>query len=257
MNKQEIIERIQKMAVKLLATSPAGEGLCLIGGFRYRLLDQSCRRSVDLDYHWAGDLIQKQEQIIALFKSKLLPLIKSDVNYAGDVQAAGGPDADSETTKTINLVVYQNATSQSRVEIPIDITNIVCLDRPIVRTVAGTVYLSASDADMVESKVLALINRIYPAQRDIVDIFLFQDKLAVNSAERLREKMKKMELGEVTVRHSLEQMCANRQRHIRTIDEIIKEQMDRPAAEHITQAGGGLMVFDRVMTLLTKILGLS
>ena len=51
-----IVERIQALAAKTLATQPAGHQLHLIGGFRYRLLDASCRASVDIDYHWEGDL---------------------------------------------------------------------------------------------------------------------------------------------------------------------------------------------------------
>ena len=34
----QLREQIQTMAARLVAISPPGEGLCLIGGFRYRLL---------------------------------------------------------------------------------------------------------------------------------------------------------------------------------------------------------------------------
>ncbi len=43
------MERIQRVIVRMIATSPAGVNLLLIGGFRYRLLDQSQRFSVDID----------------------------------------------------------------------------------------------------------------------------------------------------------------------------------------------------------------
>ena len=35
------MDQIQQAVVRLLATSPAGKNLRLIGGFRYRFLDQS------------------------------------------------------------------------------------------------------------------------------------------------------------------------------------------------------------------------
>lgn len=52
-----IAEQIQRKVAQLVATLPVGVGLCLVGGFRYRLLDRGVRRSVDIDYHWAGDLL--------------------------------------------------------------------------------------------------------------------------------------------------------------------------------------------------------
>ena len=48
MNKDEqalIVDAIQKATVRLVATSPAGYNLLLIGGFRYRFLDRSARTS--------------------------------------------------------------------------------------------------------------------------------------------------------------------------------------------------------------------
>lgn len=57
-------ESIQRIAARVLATHPTGHRLCLIGGFRYRLLSASARASTDMDYHWEGDLEQKQTEIV-------------------------------------------------------------------------------------------------------------------------------------------------------------------------------------------------
>ncbi len=73
--KKETVESIQKAAVKFLATHPAGHKLCLIGGFRYRLLNQSARMSLDVDYHWAGDFDKKQAEIIKVFRTRLIPAV--------------------------------------------------------------------------------------------------------------------------------------------------------------------------------------
>jgi hypothetical protein len=43
-------DKLQRVVARLIATSPAGVSLLLIGGFRYRLLDNSHRFSVDIDY---------------------------------------------------------------------------------------------------------------------------------------------------------------------------------------------------------------
>ena len=66
------VEQIQRMVAALVATQPAGAGLCLVGGFRYRLLDRAVRLSVDIDYHWMGDLAAKQQALAELFRRRLL-----------------------------------------------------------------------------------------------------------------------------------------------------------------------------------------
>ena len=78
-------EAIQGLIVRTLATNPAGHRLCLIGGFRYRLLDGSARRSVDVDYHWEGDLVAKQREVIDRVIDEQL-----DAAVAANVKAAGG-----------------------------------------------------------------------------------------------------------------------------------------------------------------------
>ncbi|MFW6171627.1 MAG: hypothetical protein ACODAD_14150, partial [Planctomycetota bacterium] len=90
-----LMQRIQRLAARILATHPAGRGLCLIGGFRYRLLNESARASNDLDYHWDGDLRRKQAEIVEVFRSTLLPEVKRQLGCEGDVRPAVGPDAES------------------------------------------------------------------------------------------------------------------------------------------------------------------
>ena len=60
-------DKLQRVVANLIARSPAGVQLLLIGGFRYRLLDNSQRLSVDIDYHWGGDLESKQRELLSLW----------------------------------------------------------------------------------------------------------------------------------------------------------------------------------------------
>jgi hypothetical protein len=256
-NEPDVTEAIQRMAVELVAKSPAGEGMCLIGGFRYRLLDASCRRSVDLDYHWPGDLEKKQAELVALFRKKLLPLIRERLGCDGSVSAATGPEADSAFVKTVEVAAWQTGGPLGRVTVPLDITRIVCLDPPVVRTVDGVVYLSASDADMVESKVVALFARAHLAERDLVDVFLFQGKLVADSARRVREKLRKAAVTDDAMSRALGKMAADRAVHVRNINGIVSGQLEPSAAAHIRKAGGAGMIFDHVMDLLEKRLELK
>ena len=88
-NPNPIAEEIQQAVAKLLATSSAGSNLRLIGGFRYRFLDQSARLSHDIDYHWEGDLEAKQAELVILFARRLLPEIKHRLGFDGEARAAG------------------------------------------------------------------------------------------------------------------------------------------------------------------------
>jgi hypothetical protein len=253
----EISELIQRQAVALLATHPAGEGLCLIGGFRYRLLDRSCRRSLDLDYHWPGDLEQKQAEIVALLRKKLLPLLRARMALDGSVSPATGPDADSPAVRTVEVAAWKKESSLGRITIPVDITRIPCADKPVARTVDGVVYLSASDADMVESKVLALFLRPHLQERDLVDVFLFQDKFREDSAKRIEKKLSRLSVPRESVSALLTRLSKESAYHARNIEAIVRDQVDPSAAANIRAAGGGGMVFDQVMELLWRRLGLG
>ncbi len=245
------------MIVALIATHPTGHRLRLIGGLRYRLLNHSCRTSADIDYHWDGDLEQKQVEIADLLTKRLLPEVKKRFGYEGEASKTSGPDADSPSVKTVTVALYRIGEHPVRIEIPVDITSIPCADMPIVRTVAGTVYLTASDADMVESKVIALFRRTFVEQRDIVDIFLFKDQFVDDSTRRLCDKFAKLGIATESVAARLESLIRNRTAHTRAIDEIINEQIEEAAADNLKIAGGGGMIFDEVIVLLRNRLDLG
>lgn len=57
----------------------------------------------------------------------------------------------------IELACWRLGSDLGRIEIPIDIIRIECLDPPTVRTADGIVYRTVSNADMIESKVLAFV----------------------------------------------------------------------------------------------------
>ena len=131
-----ITEQIQRKVARLVATLPVGVGLCLIGGFRYRLLDHGIRRSVDIDYHWEGDLEAKQRELIDLFGRRLLPDVRRQLGLEGSVAAARGAAAESTAVAIVEpyhivgdtaggrarrMARCPAAASQHQVEVPITI----------------------------------------------------------------------------------------------------------------------------------------
>ena len=141
------VARVQQAVVRLVATSPAGHNLLLIGGYRYRFLDQGVRRSVDVDYHWVGDIESKQRELVALFRRRLVPSLRRDFGYEGRAEPATGPEAESPAVRTVVVSLWKPSVEYSRIEIPVDITRVACADPPEVRTVDGIVYLTPSDAN--------------------------------------------------------------------------------------------------------------
>ena len=248
------MECIQLVAARTLATHPEGCGLCLVGGFRYRLLNESARASNDIDYHWEGDLQRKQMEIVEVFRRKLLPEVKRQLGYDGDVGPAAGPDAESPVVRTVELAFYHIEEPGSRIEIPVDIISIVRLDAPMVRTVEGTVFLTVSDADMIESKVLACLARSFLQVRDILDIFLFQDALRPDSPGRLSLKLSKLALTPAEAIERLNKLANTRTVHVRGIERLLDEQVKTVVATNLRTAGGAAMIWDSVMFLLHEIL---
>jgi hypothetical protein len=205
---------------------------------------------MDIDYHWDGDLGRKQSEIMELLRAKLVPEVKRRFGYDGDVQNASGPDAESSFVKTVAMAFYRIGKAGERIEIPVEITSISCMDLPVVRTASGTVYLTASDADMIESKVIALFNRPFVEARDIVDLFLFQDGLVGDSARRLQTKFAGLRISPKSVADRYSRLLTNRAVHARAVDEIIDGQIDSAVAANLKASGGGDMVFDAVVAVL-------
>jgi len=250
----DVLEPVQRMVARLVATSPAGEGLRLVGGLRYRLLDGSCRVSRGIDYHWDGDLVKKRDELLKVLRKKLLPEVKRCLGYDGTADPLVGPDADSHKVKTVSLSVYKLDVSGSRIELPVDVTRIVCLDPPVARTAGGTVYLTASDADMAESKVIALLERTFVQDRDLLDLFLFQDELPPDASARLHKKLSLLSVEPADAKERLDRMRKSAVVHARGVDRIIREQVDGPAAVNLEKAGGGKVVCEAVLTLLERLL---
>jgi predicted nucleotidyltransferase component of viral defense system len=250
-----LVERIQTLAAKVLATHAVGHQLCLIGGFRYRLLNASCRASADIDYHWDGDLDRKQAEIVDVLRRRLLPEVQRQFGYEGDIRAATGPAAESPAVRTVDMAFYRAAEAGSRIEVLLEITRIPHLDPPVIRTVAGTVFLTVSDADMIESKIIALLNRTFTRARDILDVFLFQDTLRPDAGRRLAEKLAAISLSREEVAEQLGRLQANRRVHLREIARLLDEQVDPAVAANLRAAGGVDMIWDAALHLLSETLG--
>lgn len=251
------IEGIQRMIARLVATTPAGHNLRLIGGFRYRFLDESARFSSDIDYHWEGDLQEKQAELAALFARRLLPDIKRRLGYEGDVRIGTGPEADSIAVRAIELAFWRPGVAYSRIELPVEIKRIICLDALAVRTAGGVVYLTSSDADLIESKVIALFNRRVIEHRDFCDLFLFANHLVPNAPQRLEVKFAQLGIGPDRIAHRLRHFREGRDYHAGAIEDVLADQLDSSAAAGIVAAGGGKLVLDTVLEILSSTLRLA
>jgi len=253
-DRQSLLENIQRMAAAVVATHPAGSGLCLVGGFRYRLLDRAARRSVDIDYHWCGDLDTKQRELADLFGRRLLPDVRRRFGLDGSVRAS---PIESPIAAVVELAFWSIGTDLGRLEIPIDVIRLECLDPPTVRTADGILYRTASNADMLEAKVLAVVGRTFLEHRDLIDIFLFASHAAPDATERLTRKLGSLRIGPEIVARRLADLRSNDARHVAAVDQVIHEQLDDEAGASLRLAGGGALVLSAVSRLLTQLLGPS
>lgn len=249
------VEELQRLVARTVAVHPAGRNLLLVGGFRYRFLDGSVRASDDIDYHWSGALQEKQKELLALFERTLLPEVRRNLRYECAVRLPSGPDAESPVVRTVDLAFWQVGPPPVRIEIPVEVTRIPCADPVIVRTAGGTIYPTVSDADMIESKVVAIFNRTHLRHRDFVDLFLFRDRLRPDSASRLAAKFKVLGLANSVLADRMADLQAHQAYHARAIEEVVDTQLDDAAADQIRDAGGGEIVLSAVLDSLTALVG--
>ena len=247
------VETIQRIIARLVATSPAGQGLSLIGGFRYRLLNQGARLSMDVDYHWDGELIEKQAKLAKLFDGKLLPEVRRRLGFDGRVNTDANPATASALVRVVDLAFWNNDPAKDRIVIPVDITRIVCLDKPAVRTVDGVVYRTVSDADLVESKITSVFMRPWIEHRDIVDLFLFASHIAEDYVPRVQRKFEMLAANPASLAERLNDLSVHQNYHERVIAEVVSNQLNSQAVENIRDAGGGSMVLDAVMAILVRL----
>ncbi len=252
--KEQDTESLQKLLARLVATHPVGRNLMLIGGFRYRFLNNSVRTSNDIDYHWSGELAQKQTDMVAFLNRLVLPEVRRLMNYDGSASPHHGPDAESPAVRIIDLAFWRSGVPNSRIEIPIEITRILCADAVAIRTVGGTIYPTVSDADMIESKVLAVLNRTILRHRDLVDLFLFRDQLRSDSRQRIAAKMQALGIRSDQALKRLNDLHAHEDYHGRATQTVIDSQIDPPSAAQLNDAGGGQIVMASVLRLLDEII---
>jgi hypothetical protein len=228
----------------------------LIGGFRYRLLDQSSRVSRDIDYHWEGRLEEKQEELLRLSRRKLIPEVRRDLGYDGRAALPSGPEAESPSARCVELVFWKSAPPSNQIVLPLEVTRIVCLDPMTVRTAEGVVYATASDLDLIEAKVLAVLNRLFVEHRDFVDIFLYGNRFSADSPGRIKDKLAKISSDRLAVRRRLDDLEQNVDYHSRTVQRIIDTQLDAVVAAQLNAAGGGRTVFAQAFQLIQLNVGL-
>lgn len=251
-NHSNALANIQREIAWLVATSPAGYNLLLIGGFRYRFLDKSARMSRDIDYHWSGDLTAKQRELVILFRKRLLPGIRRQTGHEGSADPATGPDSESPAVRTVVLAFWKTGVEFSRIEIPVEITHVACVDPTEVRTMDGIIYPTISDADLIESKIIAIFNRQIMEHRDLVDVFLFAGKLIANSPERLRHKLESLEVNLYDTQKRMCDLNSHSAYHIKAIQAVIDGQLDQEAARNINVAGGAKMILNKVIEILER-----
>jgi hypothetical protein len=196
-----------------------------------------------------------QKKLINSFERGLLLEVSRLLGYSGSVSARTGPDVDSPDVRVINLSFWKENVPYSRIEIPVDITRIACADAITVRTVDGTIYQTVSQADMVESKVIAVFNRRTLEYRDILDVFLFQSQFVSNSGQRLKQKLEQLGIHKNVIENKISDLKTNPAYHARAIQEVIDSQLDSHAAKQLHHAGGGSLVLDHFMSTLKSLLG--
>jgi hypothetical protein len=246
----EEVDRLQRVIAKLIATAPAGVKLLLIGGFRLRLLDQSHRFSVDIGYHWDGDLQQKQEELLRFCRRAVLSEVIRICGYDGSVAKRQGTDAESPNAAFIDFRFWKPGLA---LEIPVEITKILCLDPPTVRTADGTVHMTPSDADLIESKILAVLNRLYLQHRDLLDVFLYKDKLRPDSNERIKQKLAALALAPEAVRKKLEDLERYKEYHATAIQKVIDTQLETAVAQQLNAGGGGQAVLADSLKVINRV----
>lgn len=242
------IEAIQRVIVPLVARHPAGVGLRLIGGSRFYLLDRSSRFSRDLDYDTSEELAVKQAAVLRVLQTKLVPDLAERFGVETLVAPLEGKDASPSVHEL--QVAFRPEGWERPVVVSVQILSIVSLDGQENRLFEGTMVPTVSDADLVESKVIAIFNRIHLAHRDLVDLFLFQHGLRPDSAGRMQAKLARLGIGADLVARQLADFREHPDFHAKGIGQIVREEVEPIQARRLEESGGGRAILEAVRAIL-------
>jgi hypothetical protein len=102
-------------------------------------------------------------------------------------------------------------------------------------------------------RIPLVLNRLFLQHRDLVDVFLYADKLQADSPTRLHQKLVQMQIPAETIMRRLKDLQDNQQYHATTIQKVIDEQMETTVGHQMNAGGGGKTVLDSVLSVLTRI----
>jgi hypothetical protein len=91
--------------------------------------------------------------------------------------------------------------------------------------------------------------------RDLVDLFLFQNALRADAGQRLHTKLEQAGATRADARALVERLRRHADFHVRSVERILDEQIDADMAANLRYAGGGRMMVDEVIRLLTRLVG--
>ena len=102
-------------------------------------------------------------------------------------------------------------------------------------------------------KVIAVLNRPFLQHRDLVDIFLYSDKLRPDSPARLKRKLAKLHRSARSVAARLRDLKEHPEYHATAIQQVIDQQVETTVARQMKAGGGGRAVLDSALALLRRV----
>lgn len=112
--------------------------------------------------------------------------------------------------------------------------------------------LTVSDADLIESKILAVFLRNPIAARDIVDIYLFQNHVSIDVESRLADKCRKLSISPSWMTEAWDRIRKRRGLLTSAIDSVLAEQMAPAVAANLRRAGGAKMMLEEAFALIER-----
>jgi hypothetical protein len=94
---------------------------------------------------------------------------------------------------------------------------------------------------------------VFLQHRDLVDVFLYADKVRPDSPARLKRKLGKLRLPARSVAARLKDLQEHFAYHAAAIQKVIDEQVEAPVAHQMKVGGGGKAVLDSALTLLQRV----
>lgn len=214
-----LIDEIQAFFLEEFYKNPSSNGTVLVGGGRFRHINNSLRFSVDLDFFQDKGFNEKNIQ--GFISGKFIKLLEQRFGVSARIIETP-PWQKTHNIETIRLLVYDKDNDFYQIEIDFDFIMRKPYSGYEKELFRNVVILTSTNEESLEEKLISVFEREPIKIRDLFDFWYYRDLVKKFDKDRIQKKLKERGVSKDSIEKRLKDFTLHRDYYIREIKNIIK-----------------------------------